>query len=118
MTERGGNFIIQITFDSNSLTIFCFSGIEIILFFEGLTEALMSETDEALFIAHLVDSEATHSIFASHNKFANELIVLADLHIFLSKSAAIAIHNIECSEGTMVERDGFFEIAEAEVVIG
>src|SRR5579859_1918474 len=118
MAERGRDFIIEFALNRNGLLIFLLRSIEIVLFLQRFTQALMCQTNQALLIAHLIDGETTHSILTSHNKLAYRFVVIANLHILLSKASAITIHAFERLQSKMEEGDSLLQITEAEVIIG
>src|SRR5512135_1644620 len=95
MADRSRNLIIEFTLDSNCLAIFLLSSIEVALPFKRFSETLVRQADEALFITHLIHSQAACSIFTSHSQFSNRFIVLANLHIFLREALAITLHFFE-----------------------
>ena len=110
--------LIRLLFDSDGLPVFLLRAVEIVLLFQGLAQPLVRHTDDALFVAHLIHGKAAHEILTRHDDLARVLILLADLHVLLRETLAIASYAVSRVEGFLVRRNGFLKVAQAEVVTG
>src|SRR6266571_3029476 len=58
-----------------------------------------------------------HRILTRHRQFANRLIMLANLHILVSKTLTITLHHLKSFQSTVVEHNSLLQVPKSEIII-